>query len=66
MGRLTTSLAASATHADNMPGMLPNISMLDVLLPRSLAGSGSKRKVSLQLHFDRASHSKNHIQSEWQ
>lgn len=44
MGRLTTALAASATRADNLPGELPNISMLDVLLPRSLAGSGGKRK----------------------
>lgn len=56
MGRLTTSLAASVTHADNIPGVLPNISLLDVLLPRSLASSGNKRNVSLQLYFDRTSH----------
>ncbi|KAI5369271.1 Putative SANT/Myb domain-containing protein [Septoria linicola] len=44
MGRLSTSIAATATHADNLPGMLPNVSALDVLLPRSLVGSSRKNK----------------------
>lgn len=35
MGRLATAVAAAGVDADNLPEQLPNISLLDVLLPSS-------------------------------
>lgn len=34
MGRLATNVAAAAVDADNLPEKLPNISLLDALLPK--------------------------------
>ncbi|RMX81453.1 hypothetical protein D0867_02633 [Hortaea werneckii] len=43
MGRLATNIAAAAADADNMPptDKLPSVSLIDALLPRSLASIGS-------------------------
>lgn len=44
MGRFATSIAASATHADNLPVVLPKVSLLDALLPRTLTPSVTSKK----------------------
>jgi hypothetical protein len=43
MGRLSTAVASAGVDADNLPERLPNISLIDALLPASWTSRSSKK-----------------------
>jgi hypothetical protein len=43
MGRLSTAVASAGVDADNLPEKIPNISLIDALLPASWSSRSSKK-----------------------
>jgi hypothetical protein len=51
MGRLSTAVAAAGVDAGNLPEKLPNVSLIEALLPASWSFRSSKVRRILTLHM---------------
>ena len=51
MGRLSTAVAAAGVDAGNLPEKLPNVSLIDALLPASWSSRSSKVSRIATLHM---------------
>jgi hypothetical protein len=51
MGRLSTAVAAAGVDAGNLPEKLPNVSLIEALLPASWSSRSSKVRRIVTLHI---------------
>jgi hypothetical protein len=51
MGRLSTAVAAAGVDAGNLPEKLPNVSLIEALLPASWSSRSSKVRRIITLHM---------------